>query len=1240
MERLFLPIWLAGAVSFCSLTITSPSQAQITEDGTLSTQVETTNNLIFVVTGGKQVGSNLFHSFREFSVPTGGEAVFNFNEAQINNIFSRVTGGSISSIDGIIRASGHANLFLINPNGIIFGQNAQLQIGGSFIASTANQINFEDGTVFSANEPQDSPLLTVSIPIGLQFRQSPGNIINQSIVEGIFGFPAGLQVQEGKTIALISGNVLLDQGRLFAPGGRIEIGSVAGNSLVSLTQIGGGWALGYEGVQSFQDIQLSQNALIDISGSSGGGNINLYGRRIIVTDHSAVTAFNDGTNPGGNITLKASESVEVSSFSGINTNTFSIGKSGDITIDTRKLIVRDRSFIDTSSVDDGRGGNLTVNTSESVEIDGSGGASQLATATGFGGEGADAGNLSVTTARLILRDGGQITSSTFSDGNGGTVSINASESIEISGIGITETGNVLPSGLLAKTEGKGDGGILSVNTRRLIVRDGGEITVAALEESMGKAGNLTINASDSVFLQGQGSSLLTLSENFNPAGNLLLNTPQLTLQDGAKISASSISSQGGDIILQGLNSLQVTNGSEISATTVDGKAGNLQINQGQTPVNNVQLNGGSLTVEATGTGDSGNLTVNARTLNLQNNSQISASTNSGTGQNISLKNLETLQVSNSNITTSTQTGIAGNVRINSNQTPVNSVQITDGSNLAAQATQPKGEAGSVTVNARDLTVDKGASISASNILGTIGGDVSLQNLETLRVNGGGISATTVDGQAGNLDVNQGQTPANNVQLNGGSLTVEATGTGDSGNLTVNARTLNLQNNSEISASTNSGTGQNISLENVETLRINGGGISATTEDGKAGSLQINQGQTPVNNIELNGGRLTVEATGTGESGNLTINARTLNLQNNAAISASTNSGEGGDISLQGLETLEVNNSNISASTETGRAGNLTVTATESVQLRGKGGLSVEATEDGTAGNLTVETGQMSITDGAQVTVSSPQGQAGNLTINADTLSLNRGFITAETGKSEGEEGANITLKISGLLTTRMENESLISATANGSADGGNIDIDTPFLIVFPPTGPNGSDIIAKAERGSGGRIAINAFGIFGIRERKATPGNRSNDLDASSESGSTGEILLNRELDPNRGLVELPETVVDPKALVAQNVCKRGSKSEFTITGRGGLPPSLSEDLNSEATQVELVEPAPMEAGEPGNGASEEKTSSLASSGQTPIVPAQGWVFNERGEIVLVAYDPTVTGPQRLRENEKGCTRP
>ena len=241
----------------------------------------------------------------------------------------------------------------------------------------------------------------------------------------------------------------------------------------------------------------------------------------------------------------------------------------------------------------------------------------------------------------------------------------------------------------------------------------------------------------------------------------------------------------------------------------------------------------------------------------------------------------------------------------------------------------------------------------------------------------------------------------------------------------------------------------------------------------------------------------------------------------------------------------------------------------------------------------------------------------------------------------------------------LENESKISAEAFETANGGNININTPLLTVFPPTGSNGSDIKANADQGNGGNITINAQGIFGIAERRAIPGNQTNDIDASSEFGASGQVEIKSTIDPNRGVIQLPETVVDPNALVAQNPCKRGSESEFVVTGRGGLPPSLNENLNSEATQVDLIEPAPIT----GSGRlrpiaiekqseqtnmnnnpiltpkAEQKTSSSPSEA-TPIVPAQGWVFNDKGEVVLVAYDPTVTGSQRLKEKPAGCPTP
>ena len=161
-----------GYTTVLSVAIGTSAQGQIVPDRSLGTAVERQGE-VAEITGGSQAGSNLFHSFQDFSVSTGGTAFFN-NGLEIDNILSRVTGGRISSIDGLIRANGDANLFLLNPAGIIFGENARLDIGGSFLGSTAVGLLFEDGTEFGADI--NSPVLTINAPIGLNLRDTVGDI--------------------------------------------------------------------------------------------------------------------------------------------------------------------------------------------------------------------------------------------------------------------------------------------------------------------------------------------------------------------------------------------------------------------------------------------------------------------------------------------------------------------------------------------------------------------------------------------------------------------------------------------------------------------------------------------------------------------------------------------------------------------------------------------------------------------------------------------------------------------------------------------------------------------------------------------------------------------------------------------------------------------------------------------------------------------------------------------------------
>ena len=211
-----LKLWRSLLLGLCLSNAIAPQvQAQINPDGTTNTNVDPTDSVINIE-GGDRAGANLFHSFEEFSVPNGSEAFFN-NANDIVNIFSRVTGGDISNIDGLIRANGDASLFLINPAGIVFGEGASLDIGGSFFVSTAESIVFTDNVEFSAIDATEPPLLTINQPLGLNFGNNPGDIA----VNG-----SNLEVNNSETLALFGGNVTITGGQIVAPGANIELGGL------------------------------------------------------------------------------------------------------------------------------------------------------------------------------------------------------------------------------------------------------------------------------------------------------------------------------------------------------------------------------------------------------------------------------------------------------------------------------------------------------------------------------------------------------------------------------------------------------------------------------------------------------------------------------------------------------------------------------------------------------------------------------------------------------------------------------------------------------------------------------------------------------------------------------------------------------------------------------------------------------------------------------------------------------
>jgi filamentous hemagglutinin family protein len=301
----------------------APTWGQVSADGSFNTRVNTSNNRDFTIEAGRAAGGNLYHSFQDFSVPTDGSASFN-NASNVRNIIGRVTGGRVSTIDGLIRANGSANLFLINPSGLIFGANAVLDIGGSFVGSTGDRIQFADGTDLRTSTPQAPPLLSVSVPVGLQFGANPGSIQvlgsgnNITLDPETFSIvrsdrPPGLQVSSGQTLALIGGDVTLQGGNLTASSGRIEIGSVR-NGEVGLVPLASGWRVDYGGRNSLGDrqlgtVQLIDAASVDVSGNTFG-NISGNTSGNITGNTSGNTTGNASGNTTGNTSGNASGSVQ------------------------------------------------------------------------------------------------------------------------------------------------------------------------------------------------------------------------------------------------------------------------------------------------------------------------------------------------------------------------------------------------------------------------------------------------------------------------------------------------------------------------------------------------------------------------------------------------------------------------------------------------------------------------------------------------------------------------------------------------------------------------------------------------------------------------------------------------------------------------------------------------------------------------------------------------------------------
>jgi filamentous hemagglutinin family protein len=768
-------------------------QAQVIPDRTLThPSLITPDENTYRITGGTQIGGNLFHSFQEFSLMTGYIASFE-NSVAVENILTRITGTNPSTLDGLIRANGSANLYLMNPNGIVFGPNARLNIGGSLIASTAASVVMADGSLFSSLNPEAPPLLTMNVPVGLQFGPNPGTIIVQSRGLDRAGERVGLQGLPGQTLGFWGGDVILEGGQVRSPSGRIELGSVAGNSQLTLIQNADGIRGKYDPVEGFQDIQLTQQSQLNTSGP-GGGSIHLQGRQILITEGSQVLALNQGSLPGERVEIIATEGVAITgtdpdNFTAVVTDTQGEGTGGDLTIETGQFLLQGTALLSTSSFG-GAGGNLRIRATDSITLIGIGfgpleqilgGAltGQLqpddrigglfAGTVGFSG----AGSITLEAGNTIgLYNGAIVFNPTFGSASSGAIQMAANQRIEAIASGIFSTTALGSSG---------SAGAIQIETGQLRIRDGTIISSSTL--GSGPGADITIQASQGVEITG------TRPENLLPTGilnntifgsgrggNIKITTGQLSIREGALIVTSTgtgpnvgslaAGGPGGNIEIEAREFIEIIGVSPDGAVTSsiatstfgDPPSGNLTLSTGQL----ILASGGIVSTGTFGSGSGGTLTVNASEgIDISGQSPI---TGLATGLDSSSGRAD---FDNQEIN-----GSAGDLRIQTER-----LQVRDRANIDVRSLGP-GDAGTLEIVADSVHLDQGGSLNASTVSGA-GGDIQLRSLDILLSHGS------------NITTNSGNT--------------------DGGNITINTQLLTALGNSDITANALAGRGGRVSI---------------------------------------------------------------------------------------------------------------------------------------------------------------------------------------------------------------------------------------------------------------------------------------------------------------------------------------------------------------------------------------------------------------------------------------------
>ncbi|GJL50445.1 MAG: hypothetical protein NPIRA01_16720 [Nitrospirales bacterium] len=830
-------------IVFVSIHQVSISHAQITSDTTPSTTlgtIVTPGGTTLNVTGGTRPddGRNLFHSFENFSINADQIANFlNDHNLPTKNIFSRVTGGNPSNILGMIKTTdaiqgfGDANFYLMNPQGIIFGPNAQLNVGGSFYATTANNIELTDGQLFEALPAEnDALLLTTAAPEAFGFlgENTSGITINQST----------LKVEVDNTLSIVGGDIQVEGGSLIAPSGQVVLVAVGKQNQVMLDQA----PTIQTDVTQLGEMTISQGALIDTSGA-GSGTIVIRGSNLTI----------DGTILLANSTEQGEVNSGGSTETGIN------GEANSV-------FIQNGSLLATEAFGDSRGANINFKAREILEVQGSFIGTQA-----NGSEKSGDIILKVEKDLKVLNSSLVLTIAANGEGNAGNIEVNA-DKVLLSGPAGTLTGltsqtnpGAAPTNPSPST---GNAGSIRVIANRLEMFNG-FISTPGQPFSTGNAGDIEVTITGGeIFASGANGGIFTNTFSDGKGGNLLISANDVTLMSGASLQAGTAGTgNAAEATITLTGDLNVGPGSFIQTRAESsGNAGPLNItaknivvtgvSDATAPQSSPQLTGFSTT---TNDGQGGDLTIIAENFRVTDKGFISGGT-SGTGNagNISINLTESLFIANGGqiISNTNDDGNAGSISIRASDitlTGVNPVPFPrfDGSieparsaiSSQSQGVDKEGNAGDIHVIAKNFSLLDGATIDSQSFGNANAGNIDLINMETILLDNGTVATQAENAFGGNITLKA----SNLIYLIGSEITsLVREGSGNAGNINLDPEFVVVQGSRIDSSTTGLGDGGDIRILASSAVLVDPfSSLDASSQFGGSGTVNI---RAPIQNL--------------------------------------------------------------------------------------------------------------------------------------------------------------------------------------------------------------------------------------------------------------------------------------------------------------------------------------------------------------------------------------------------------